>query len=233
MKIRDKLYLISGGSYGELGNAYLIKTKNGYLMVDSSKPDALTTIRNNLAYWKINEEEILAVLLTHGHDDHAGCAAYFQSRGAKLYVGADNEMLQKGDFGPCSPFTNHVAPPCVADIILKEDQNITINDLQISVYPMPGHTDGTIIYYAKVDDDRILFTGDMFFVEGETGTDIRTGWKGDLSYNAEKLGMNFQKLWNLNLDPNIILGGHGIPLINNNAKEAIRAAYKYFLLNNR
>jgi len=233
MKIRDKLYLISGGSYGELGNAYLIKTENGYIMVDSSKPEALTTIRDNLAYWKIKEEEISAVLLTHGHDDHAGCAAYFQNQGARIYIGMDNETLQKGNFGPNSPFTNHMAPPCVADVILKEDQTLTIDGFQIIVYCMPGHTDGTILYYANVDNDRILFTGDMFFVEGETGTDIKTGWKGDLSYNADKLGISFQKLWNLNLDPNIILGGHGIPFINNNAKEVIRSAYKYHLLNNR
>ncbi len=113
------------------------------------------------------------------------------------------------------------------------DQILTIDGFQIIVYCMPGHTDGTILYYANVDNDGILFTGDMFFVEGETGTDIKTGWKGDLSYNAEKLGISFQKLWNLNLDPNIILGGHGIPFINNNAKEAIRSAYKYHLLNNR
>ena len=35
MKINDRIYWISGGPWGYLGNAYAIKHSNGYVLVDT------------------------------------------------------------------------------------------------------------------------------------------------------------------------------------------------------
>lgn len=234
MQIRKNLYHISGGSFGTLGNAYLIQYSNGYILVDSSNPNALETILNNLTYWDINEKLITHVLLTHGHDDHAGCAAYFQNLGAKVFVGnPDSKMMELGNFGNESPYTNHIMPACIPDEVFIEDTQIEIGNLVINVYLMPGHTDGSVIFSINLEEDNVLFTGDMFFPDGETGNIATTGWKGDLNYNSINLGNSFAKLWSLNLEPTIILGGHGIPRIGNNAKDSIKIAYKYYLTNNR
>ncbi|SEG59524.1 MBL fold metallo-hydrolase [Paenibacillus sp. UNC499MF] len=234
MQVRKRLFLLSGGTYGKLGNAYAIKHSEGYVLVDSSNPGALDTLLENLNYWGISEQSVTHVLLTHGHDDHAGCAAYFQKQGARIYVGApDKSMMETGNFGPQSPYTNHVMPPCIPDQLFTEDTQLHVGDLTIYVYLMPGHSDGSVLFYLKLDHDTVLFTGDMFFPDGETGSTASTGWKGDLAYSADKLGESFSKLWQLSLEPTIIAGGHGIPRIGNNAKDSIQIAYKYYLLNNR
>lgn len=234
MQIRKNLFSISGGTYGKLGNAYLIKYSDGYIMIDSSNPGALETIRQNLSYWDIPEDQVTHVFLTHGHDDHAGCAQYFQKSGAKVYVGKkDKSMMESGNFGPESPYTNHTMPPCKPDFVFENDIQLEIGNLRINVYLTPGHTDGSVVFVIKLDNDTILFSGDMFFPDGEKGDLASTGWKGDLNFNSTYLGESFSKLWALDINPTVILGGHGIPRIGSDAKETIKIAYKYYLINNR
>lgn len=234
MKIRDKVYQISGGPYGQLGNAFLIQHAEGYLMIDAGNPNAYDIMIDNLHYWNISEHDITHVLLTHGHDDHAGCAKKFQEIGAKIILGdADHKVLKRGDFGNESPYKNHQMPACSADILIQEDTILDIGDLCIHVYTMPGHTDGTLIYYINVDQDILLFTGDFFYCDGEKGDLAFTGWKGAMDYNSDKLGTSFAKLWKLDLKPTLIMGGHGTPIFGERAKDLIMIAYKYYLLNNR
>lgn len=234
MQIRKKLFLVSGGTYGKLGNAYALQHNDGYLLIDCSVPGAKDTILANLKHWDIREEQITHVLLTHGHDDHAGCAAYFQEKGARIFVGApDAEMLINGNFGPESPQTNHVMPPCRPDETFSCDTVLEIGGLSVQVWLAPGHTDGSVLYYVDLGEDKVLFTGDMFFPDGETGSAAFTGWKGDMTYSGEKLGESFARLWKMNLKPTVIIGGHGIPRIGNDAYETIKIAYKYWMLNNR
>lgn len=65
MKINDRIYWISGGPWGYLGNAYAIKHSNGYVLVDTGSPEALDVIVKNLKYWNIDENKITHVLITH------------------------------------------------------------------------------------------------------------------------------------------------------------------------
>ena len=64
MKINDRIYWISGGPWGYLGNAYAIKHSNGYVLVDTGSPEALDVIVKNLKYWNIDENKITHVLIT-------------------------------------------------------------------------------------------------------------------------------------------------------------------------
>ena len=130
MKINDRIYWISGGPWGYLGNAYAIKHSNGYVLVDTGSPEALDVIVKNLKYWNIDENKITHVLITHAHDDHTGCAHYFQKCGAKIVMGKeDAKMLEDGHLGEYSPCTNHVMPACKADILIDKDEILQIGEL--------------------------------------------------------------------------------------------------------
>jgi len=232
MKLRKHLYLLSGGVYGKLGNVYALQHDSGYILIDCGRYDALDIIRQNMAFWNIPEDNITHVLLTHGHDDHAGSASWFQSKGAQVYVG-DEKSMSDGNFGSNSPFTNHVMPPCHPDVCMKEDMDICAGGLRIHALRMPGHTNGSMIYYLTLDEEVLLFSGDMFFADGETGEEAYTGWKGDMAYDGSRLLESFLKLWKLQLHPDIVAGGHGIPVIGSHADQIIMLAYKYAMLNNR
>ena len=235
MKIKKDIYYLSGGLFGQLGNVYAMKHEEGYVLFDCGNPNAYETIVENLEYWDIPLTQITHVFLTHGHDDHAGCAARLQTEtGAQIVVGqGDGFMLTQGNFGKESPFLNHQMPKCNPNQCIEEDCTLHIGGLIIHIYTMPGHSNGYLLYYVEGKEERILFSGDMFYCEGEKGDIALTGWKGDMNYNSEKLGQSFKKLWNLQLQPTIVLGGHGNPRIGKDAKEQIMLAYKYYLLNNR
>lgn len=234
MKIRENIFLLSGGIYGQLGNVVGIRHKDGLILVDDGNPNAVDTIRENLQYWRMTEKDVTHVFLTHGHDDHAGTSKFFQDAGAKIVVGKDDAyMLRQGNFGERSPFKNHTMPPCDPDVLIENDTHLSIGGVEIDAYVMPGHTNGTLVYEMTVDGESVLFTGDMFNCDGEKGDIATTWWPGDMDFNAQKLGESFARLWDMKLAPTIVIGGHGNPRIGKDAKDMIMIAYKYYLLNCR
>lgn len=234
MKLRNKIYQLAGAEYGTLASVFAIQYNSGYVLFDSGMPDALDVIKHNMKYWSINEEDITHVFLTHGHDDHCGNAAYFQKIGAKILIGSEDAyMLQEGWLGKNSPCITHVMPSCEPDYKIEHDECFTLDDLCVQALKMPGHTDGTILYTAVIDDELVVFSGDFFFPCGERGELAQTGWKGDLSYSPEKLTKSFSKLYQMNLKPDIILSSHGVPLFGEKTRSCIQLAFKYHILNNR
>lgn len=234
MRLRNRVYLVSGGMFGKLGNVYLVQHAKGYIMIDCGRYDALSVILENLAYWGIAPEAITHLLLTHGHDDHAGSSSYFQQCGAIVYVGrGDEEMMMRGNFGEQSPYQNHSMPPCTPDHIFEDDEMLSIEDVEVEAVRVPGHTKGSMLYRIVVDGEELVFSGDLYFADGETGEEAATGWKGDMSYDGKVMGESFAKLWKMNLRPVLFGGGHGIPIIGKPAKDILMIAYKYYLLHNR
>ena len=234
MKLKNNLYLLSGGVYGQLGNVLAVKHEEGCFLVDCGNPGSFHTIVENLNYWGLSEREVTHVLLTHGHDDHAGTSNMFQKLGAEIVVGKeDSYMLRQGNFGKESPFANHQMPCCEPDTLIDKDTHLSIGGVEIDVFAMPGHTNGTRLYYVYADNERILFSGDMFNCDGEKGDIARTWWMGDMNYDGKKLGESFARLWAMDLNPTVIIGGHGNPRMGDQAKDLIMTAYKYYLLNHR
>lgn len=234
MKIRNRIYQLTGSEYGTLGSCYAIKYQDGYIMIDSGVDYSREIIQEVMKYWGIDKQKITHVFLTHGHDDHCGNASFFQGLGAKIYISKeDAPMMAQGHLGLNSPCTNHEMPKCSPDYLIENDDCFTVGDIKLNTYKMPGHTDGTVIYTSTIDDDLIIFSGDLFFPDGELGDQAKTGWKGDLTYSVEKLTASFDKLFSLKLEPSLILSGHGKPLFGSKAKDCIRVAYKYHILNNR
>lgn len=216
-----------------MGNCYCIDHSYGYFMIDCGMPEKLETIRENMRYWKIDENKITHIFLTHAHDDHSGCAAFFQKTGAKIVIGKEDEyMLERGDMGEYNPCKNHTIPPFKADILLENDTDLKVGDITVKAIKAPGHTDGSFLYLSKIEDDLVLFSGDTFYIEGQNGELVITGWKGDTSYNADKLTASFDRIYRMGIQPDLVLGGHGIPRFGKEAK-IIEMAYRYHLKNNR
>ncbi len=68
-------------------NSYLLKTKDGYLLVDVSMPHDFRRFLRKLKKLKIEIAEIKYLFLTHSHADHSGFAEQFlQASEAKLII---------------------------------------------------------------------------------------------------------------------------------------------------
>ena len=115
-----------------------------------------------------------AVLLTHGHFDHAGSANEIASfYGVQIYAyEGERETLEN----PAINLSGDMFGDTVkyhADIYLKDDEEIDIAGLRIRCLFTPGHTPGGCCFYFP--DEGIVFTGDTLFCGSVGRTDFPGG----------------------------------------------------------
>jgi glyoxylase-like metal-dependent hydrolase (beta-lactamase superfamily II) len=59
------------------------------------------------------------------------------------------------------------------DLILTDDEVLTVGDLRIRTLTTPGHTAGSICF--AIEDTNLLFTGDTLFPGGPGNTKLEGG----------------------------------------------------------
>lgn len=159
---------------------------NSYFLVNDDNQAVLIDCGEN--YKKIKQVEsengfiVKAVLLTHAHFDHSGCAKKLQDDGAKIYISKLdapkllNELNLSGDFGRKFDFLT-------ADVTFEDGEMLDVCGIKIKVISTPGHTDGSVTFMLG----NMLFTGDTLFLESVGRTDFPTGDREELVNSVKKL----------------------------------------------
>lgn len=155
-------------------NVHLIAAGGSYLMIDAGYAKTASDLEARIRGEGIDPKKIVAIVITHGHADHAGGALHFRKKfGTKIIAGAgDQEFMGKGrnDHKTLCP-TNSRAEGLL-DETKAERYASTIADIWISeptdlkplvgfpamVYPMAGHTPGSVV----VVSGEAAFVGDLF-----------------------------------------------------------------------
>lgn len=148
------------------------------------------------------ELKVVAVLLTHGHLDHAGAAEKIARHYNVDIIGPSQEdkflldgmAVQASEFG--FPQTAAFEP----DQWLKEGDVITLGDETLEVYHCPGHTPGHVIFYSP--SAKLAQVGDVLFRGSIGRTDFPGGNFDDLMTSIKT------KLWPLG-DDVAFIPGHG------------------------
>ena len=116
----------------------------------------------------------VAILLTHGHFDHAGeAASTAKEYGIKVYASASQEKELKdpninlsGDmFGSTETYS--------ADVYLQDEEELDLAGLHVKCLYTPGHTPGGCCFYFP--NEEIVFTGDTLFSGSVGRTDFPGG----------------------------------------------------------
>ena len=107
------------------------------------------------------------IVLTHGHFDHTTGTKFFQTNfpEAKLVAGKkESKLLYDRDLskGPGG---------IVADIWVKEGDELKCGDITLKFIETPGHTSGGICILCE----KVLFSGDTLFQCSVGRTDFPTG----------------------------------------------------------
>ena len=189
-------------------NCYVIAPEAGGLAVVIDAPPDPEGIGNLLARHHLTP---VALLLTHGHVDHAGGAGRFVSAtGVDGYVHPDDDFLtlHPGDqlrrlFGvpvAAAEEAQFAPPEHYGD--LTDGMELRLADLHFEVLHTPGHTPGHCCFL--VEDEGILFSGDHLFAGSIGRTDLPGG-----DYDALMESMA-SKVLVLPSDMDV-LPGHGPP----------------------
>lgn len=135
-------------------NVYAIETDEGIILVDCGVEELAKqlhrTVRN-----VFRGKKIKAVILTHGHADHAGAGSVLQKKGVEIYAPAgDLYMIEAGSPGEGTPepFTYTGYSP---DGVYEGDSIFGFN-----IIPAMGHTIGNVAFTYETSGKTLLFTGD-------------------------------------------------------------------------
>ena len=171
--------ILSSSRYVLTSNCYGILTEKAAVVVDCGKcSPAIVEFLNS------NADKSRIILLTHAHFDHIGGAEELREKtGVPIAIGkteavrlSDPAYNLSGRFGkPIHPFK--------ADYEIEDEQTVTVGDLKIKAYEMPGHTKGSMVYLAGNN----LFSGDTLFAGSIGRTDFLSGNADEMMASLERM----------------------------------------------
>ncbi len=119
-----------------------------------------------------------AVLLTHGHFDHAtGAKELAEHFGISIYAHEAEKAVLESEEKNASWMIG-AGQTFRADLFLKDEQEIDLAGFHIRVLYTPGHTIGGCCYYLPYEN--VVFSGDTLFCGSVGRTDLPTGNMGQL-----------------------------------------------------
>ncbi len=157
-------------------NVFLVSCGDKHLLVDSSRKPERELLVQGLKALGIDHLEFL--ILTHTHFDHTENAAFIQRNyGAKVIVHEKEAALLGAGYTPIPPgtvlftkfITTFIAPflkkkfvyePCQADVLVKDELDLSDYGFTARIIHTPGHTKGSM---SLIIDNEIALVGDAMF----------------------------------------------------------------------
>jgi hydroxyacylglutathione hydrolase len=154
-------------------NVHALVGPGGVLLVDTGEADEVDALLRDLKRAGIEPADVRAIVLTHGHGDHAGGAARLAAvTGAPVVAGrGDAARLQSGRTeGLCATdrtaqrrkagYERATFPVVTPDRLITVETDLReVADIGIDgrVRPMPGHTEGSVV----IETTKAVFVGDL------------------------------------------------------------------------
>lgn len=159
---------------------------------------------------KMREDNLVpvAVLLTHGHFDHAGAAQTLAEEfDIKIYAHEAEEDTLRDPQKNVSWMVN-CKESYTADIFVKDEELIQLAGFEIKVLHTPGHTIGGCCYHIAKED--VVFTGDTLFAGSVGRTDFPGGSMSQIVRSIQEKLLPLSEAGNLESDI-MVYPGHNDP----------------------
>jgi len=118
-------------------SSFLIKTADGYILMDTGYKETAPIVRDGLAALGVNPKDVKILLSSHAHQDHVGGHAQIKElTGARI-------LASEGDTPAISTGGRPNGPTVVkVDGTIRDQQQVTLGDVTLTAHVTPGHTKG-------------------------------------------------------------------------------------------
>lgn len=206
MKVRSITTNVLQLTRARFVNAYLVRENDGFTLVDTGLGGGAETL---LAIARQSDGEIRRIVLTHGHQDHAGSLDALRQR-----LGADVEVSMSDlDARECAG--EHVIAGkrrgSWATLTTSPDVRLVGGERigSLEAIATPGHTPGHLAFLDT--RDRTLFAGDTYTTYRQTNVPNRLSQPFPLSaMGTQDRARIIDSARALRaLEPSLLLVGHG------------------------
>jgi metallo-beta-lactamase class B len=187
-------------------SSYLITTRDGHILINSSYEDSVPVIRAAVEKLGFKFTDIKILLISHAHDDHcAGSALVKKLTGAKYMVmEPDVPVVEAGGVGDFAYKSRW--PVTKVDRVLHDGDTVTLGEARLTAHLTAGHTKGCTTWTMKVPDG-----GKTYDVVIVGSPNVNTGFK--LVENAlyPQIAADYARSFRVweSLPCDIFLGAHG------------------------
>lgn len=140
-RLFDNLFYVGDAFVGVL----VVKTSAGLILFDAatSAENAETHLVPALIALGLDPKTIRYVIVTHGHWDHFGGAAWLQKTyGARIGLSEADWRLIETTPDSAPGIGGHARP--ARDWVIQDGETLTLGDTSIRLYVTPGHTPGAV-----------------------------------------------------------------------------------------
>ena len=190
--------------------AFVVDAGGGrVVLVDAGQDVAASPIIQALERMGRSPEDVVAILITHGHEDHRAGVGAFPN--ARIYAHEDEVPLLMGEVsadGPIPQLSGKADPLPVSDP-LRDEEVVTIGDLRVQAFHLPGHTRGSVAWLVS----DTLFLGDSA-TSLETGELAPSPWvfSDDTAENRASLAELPARLDAAGAEPRWLVFSHSAPV---------------------
>lgn len=126
-------------------SSWLIKSDQGLILIDSLYQPFTDDLLSKIKALGYDYSDVKYVLITHGHFDHAGGIGRLQQMLPNARIGM-TEAGWKEAYHDSQDKNKGWDMPEKPDLVIKDQQVITLGNTSVTAYTTPGHTWGTTSY---------------------------------------------------------------------------------------
>jgi len=235
VKINDSIYMVP-----TTGNVYLVTTPAGNVIIDTAMSDLAAEAKTLLA--AESQAPVKYMILTHGHADHIGGIPLWKGPGIQIiaqrnYVEFVNYVTRlEGFFAPrnaaafnrpprdVGPWAGNYGAKIDPTILFDQEYSFTLGGVEFHLFSTPGETPDHLTVW--IPAFKVAFIGDNY-----AGVGIPEPMSFPNIYAIRGTKPRWALDWINSLDtvlalkPEVVLNGHGEPILGN--QEITRRLTRY------
>ncbi len=183
-------------------NSYIVASEKGNCVLIDAPADADYILEQTELFGLTLKK----IFLTHGHFDHVGAVADLADRtGCEVYIHEEDLPKLTDDEGLLLKFFRISGVRKFDGAkTFKENDRLTLDELDFDVLHTPGHTSGSVCFIMGTD----MFSGDTLFARSVGRTDMPDG-------DPVKLERSLRKICALRGDMNVYPGHMTVTTLDN------------------